>query len=202
MMTRGDVLVVGTCDTKGEQLRFVRDRLQTNGLDTLLVDISTRHLENGADIGPSDIVAAADASAASVFVDDRGIAVTRMGGALLHFLESRDDIAGIIGLGGSGGTSMIAPAMQRLPIGLPKIMVSAVAASDIRPYVGLSDIVMIPSVVDIDRLNRLSRTLLVNAANALAGMVRSDRPGFLDTRPAVGLTTAGVTTECLSLIHI
>jgi uncharacterized protein (UPF0261 family) len=196
MMTRGDVLVVGTCDTKGEQLRFVRDRLQTNGLDTLLVDISTRHLENGADIGPSDIVAAADASAASVFVDDRGIAVTRMGGALLHFLESRDDIAGIIGLGGSGGTSMIAPAMQRLPIGLPKIMVSAVAASDIRPYVGLSDIMMIPSVVDIDRLNRLSRTLLVNAANALAGMVRGDRPGFLDARPAVGLTTAGVTTEC------
>ena len=195
-MAQAPVLIVGTCDTKGEQLRFVRHHLRRNGLDTVLVDISTRHLENGADVTPRDVAGVMAEGAEAVFVDDRGLAVTRMGQALLRFVETHDDIAGIIGLGGSGGTSMITPAMQRLPIGLPKIMVSAVAASDIRPYVGLSDIIMIPSVSDIDRLNRLSRVVLTNAANALTGMIRGDRPSATDSRPAVGLTTAGVTTEC------
>ena len=195
-MTQAPVLIVGTFDTKGEQLRFTRDQLRRSGLDTVLVDISTRGLENGADVTPRDVAGMVAEGAESVFVDDRGLAVTRMGQALLRFVEARDDITGIIGLGGSGGTSMITPAMQRLPIGLPKVMVSAVAASDIRPYVGLSDIVMIPSVSDIDRLNRLSRVVLTNAANALIGMIRGDRTVADDTRPAIGLTTAGVTTEC------
>ena len=195
-MGRSQVLVVGTCDTKGEQLRFTRDLLRAAGLDALLVDIGTRGQGGRADVGPGEVAASLGTDAPSVFVDDRGLAVTRMGQALQRFVEGCDDIAGIIGLGGSGGTSMIARAMQQLPVGLPKIMVSAVAASDIRPYVGLSDIVMIPSVADIDRLNRLSRTVLTNAANAMAGMVRGDRSEVDDRRQAIGLTTAGVTTEC------
>lgn len=195
-MARSRVLVVGTCDTKGEQLRFTRDLLSAVGLDTLLVDISTQGLDGGADVSPREVAASLGADARSIFVDDRGLAVTRMGRALQQFLACRHDIAGIVGLGGSGGTSMITTAMQQLPVGLPKIMVSAVAASDIRPYVGLSDIVMIPSVADIDRLNRLSRIVLTNAANAMAGMIQGHRAEVDDERPAIGLTTAGVTTEC------
>jgi uncharacterized protein (UPF0261 family) len=190
------IYVVGTLDTKREELLFVKGLLDDAGLDTLLVDISTRYDRGGADVSASAVAAHHPDPDVPIFEADRGRAVLAMKIALENFVISRSDIAAMIWLGGSGGTSMITPAMQTLPVGLPKIMVSAVAASDIRPYVGLSDIVMIPSVTDIDRLNRISRTILTNAVNGLFGMMTREVAASELDRPAIGITTAGVTTEC------
>jgi uncharacterized protein (UPF0261 family) len=190
--------VIGTCDTKGDELRFVRALLVDAGVDAVLVDIGIRSDGAAADIGPREVAAYHPQGVEAVLVDDRGRAVRAMGEALLRFVHTRGDIGAVIGLGGSGGTSMIAPAMQMLPIGVPKVMVSAVAASDIRPYVGLADIHMVPSITDIDRVNRLSRTILGNAVNALIGMMTRPVADAPDAKPAVGITTAGVTTECHS----
>jgi uncharacterized protein (UPF0261 family) len=194
-MTRR-VYVVGTLDTKSEELRFVKRLLDEAGIPSVLVDIGTRREIAGADVTAREVAAFHPDGDVGIFAADRGRAVTAMGTALLHYVSSREDIGAMIGLGGSGGTSMIAPAMQRLAVGVPKIMVSAVAASDIRPFVGLSDIVMIPSVTDIDRLNRISRTILSNAVNGLIGMLTRPVTTEGADRPAVGITTAGVTTEC------
>jgi uncharacterized protein (UPF0261 family) len=174
----------------------VKRLLDEAGLASVLVDLSTRREGEGADVRSRAVAAHHPAPDVPIFEADRGQAVSAMGLAFRRYAAGLHDIGAMIGLGGSGGTSMITPAMQDLPIGVPKVMVSAVAASDIRPFVGLSDIVMIPSVTDIDRMNRISRTILSNAVNALVGMMT--RPVVADAldRPAIGITTAGVTTQC------
>ncbi len=190
------VYIVGTLDTKGDELRFVKRLLDEADIDSVLVDIGTRREGEGAEVTAKEVAAHHPEPDVEIFAADRGRAVSAMGTALVHYVSSRDDVGAMIGLGGSGGTTMITPAMQGLPVGVPKIMVSAVAASDIRPFVGLSDIIMIPSVTDIDRLNWISRTILSNAVNGLIGMMtRPVAVSELD-RPAIGITTAGVTTEC------
>jgi uncharacterized protein (UPF0261 family) len=190
------VYVIGTLDTKGDELRFVKRLLDEADIPSVLVDISTRREGHGADVAARTVAAHHPEPGVAIFEADRGTAVSAMGTALQRYVAGLDDVRAMIGLGGSGGTSMIAPAMQSLPIGVPKVMVSAVAASDIRPYVGLSDIVMMPSVTDIDRMNRISRTILSNAVNGLIGMVSRQVAAAEQGRPAIGLTTAGVTTEC------
>jgi uncharacterized protein (UPF0261 family) len=128
---------------------------------------------------------------------DRGAAVTAMTDALLRFMASRHDVGGMLGLGGSGGTSIIAPAMRAQPIGLPKLMVSTLAAGDVSAFVGVHDVTMLYPVTDIAGLNRLSRVILANAAHALAGMMTHVVPASTDTRPALGLSMFGVTTPCI-----
>lgn len=192
--------VIGTCDTKGAELRYVRSLLQGAGVDALLVDIGTRGEADGADIRPADIAASHPQGARAVFVDDRGKAVTAMAEALTRFLATRRDVAGVIGLGGSGGTAMITPAMRGLDIGVPKLMVSTVASGNVAPYVGPSDIAMLYSVTDVAGLNRISRRVLGNAAHALAGMIRHAVPAAGADRPAIGLTMFGVTTPCVNAV--
>jgi uncharacterized protein (UPF0261 family) len=119
--------------------------------------------------------------------------------ALERFLEERDDVAGVLGLGGSGGTALVTPAMRALPVGIGKVMVSTVASGDVASYVGASDIAMFASVTDVAGLNRISRRVLGNAAHALAGMVTNEVPPG-DDRPAVGLTMFGVTTTCVTAV--
>jgi uncharacterized protein (UPF0261 family) len=190
------IYVVGTLDTKGDELRFVKRLLDEAGLASVLVDLSTRREGEGADVRARAVAAHHPAPDVAIFEVDRGQAVSAMGTAFRRYAADLRDVGAMIGLGGSGGTSMITPAMQDLPIGVPKVMVSAVAASDIRPFVGLSDIVMIPSVTDIDRMNRISRTILSNAVNALVGMMTRPVVEDAQDRPAIGITTAGVTTQC------
>jgi uncharacterized protein (UPF0261 family) len=103
----------------------------------------------------------------------------------------------MIGLGGSGGTAIIAPAMRSLPIGVPKLMVSTLAAGDVGPYVGIHDIAMMYPVTDIAGLNRLSRVILANAAHALAGMMNLSAPMVTDDKPTLGISMFGVTTSCV-----
>jgi uncharacterized protein (UPF0261 family) len=120
--------------------------------------------------------------------------------AFARFIETRRDIAGMIGAGGSGGTAIIAPAMRALPVGVPKLLVSTVASGNTAPYIGAGDLWLIPSVTDVQGLNRISRRILGNAAHALAGMIRFAVPEAAETKPAIGLTMFGVTTPCVQRV--
>lgn len=191
--------VVGTFDTKGAELRYVAGLISATGVAVRTVDLST--VGRGADVDvPASAVAAYHPQGAdAVFTSDRGSAVAAMAVAFERFLSEREDVAGVIGLGGSGGTALITPAMRALPVGVPKIMVSTVASGDVSGYVGASDIAMLHSVTDVAGLNRISRQVLGNAAHALAGACAHPVPVH-DDRPAVGLTMFGVTTPCVRAV--
>jgi uncharacterized protein (UPF0261 family) len=197
-MTTGCVYIAGTCDTKGAELAYVRDLLAERGLAAVMVDVSTRPHGRAADVAASTVAACHPEGADAVFNGDRGQSVAAMAVAFERYLRSCDDVAGVIGLGGSGGTAIIAPAMRALPIGRPKLMVSTVASSNVAPYVGSSDIAMMYSVTDLAGLNRISRIVLANAAHAIAGMVAAALPAAVADKPAVGITMFGVTTPCVN----
>ena len=122
-----------------------------------------------------------------------------MAEAFRRFVGQRPDVAGMIGLGGSGGTAIIAPGMRELPVGTPKLLVSTVASGNVASYVGETDLCMMPSVTDVAGLNRISRRVLGNAAHAMAGMVTRAIPAA-DAKPALGLTMFGVTTPCVTQV--
>lgn len=191
--------VIGTCDTKYEDLRFVKERIEAEGVPVVLVDVGTTSRIPGPEADVSNREVAACHPERPEFLDsvkDRGQAVAEMGEALAAFLQTRNDIGGVIGLGGSGGTSLVTRGMRSLPIGVPKLMVSTVASSNVAPYVGPNDICMMYSVTDVAGINRISRVVLSNAANAMAGMVRGTVPAGED-KPPVGMTMFGVTTPCV-----
>src|SRR5262249_22934051 len=120
-------------------------------------------------------------------------------------LHAGGQVEGVLGLGGSAGTSIATAAMRALPFGVPKLMVSTLASGQVRPYVGVRDVLMMPSVVDISGLNRISRTVLANAAGAMIGMVQQGRAGGVSPRlaapavekPLLTATMFGVTTPCV-----
>lgn len=194
----GTAYVVGTFDTKAEELRYVAGLLRNAGVRTVTVDVGTKSPALDADIPASGVAAFhRDGIDAVLNAGDRGLAVTAMSEALVCFITQQNDLGGIIGLGGSGGTAIIAPAMRALPIGVPKLMVSTLAAGDVGPYVGVHDIAMMFPVTDISGLNRLSRVILGNAAHALAGMMTRAVPAAADEKPALGFSMFGVTTQCV-----
>ncbi len=150
---------------------------------------------------PNDQVAGhhPDGATAVLSGDDRGRAVTAMGTAFARFITTRTDIAGVIGIGGGGGTAMICEGLRALPYGLPKLMVSTLASGQTAPYVGISDLILMPAVTDLAGLNSLSRVILSNAAEAIAGMAAHPVPRTAG-KSAIGLTMFGVTTQCLTAI--
>jgi uncharacterized protein (UPF0261 family) len=190
--------VVGTFDTKGAELSYVAELIRATGLDVRTVDLSTTGTSDAkADVSPQQVAAHHPDGADAVFTGDRGSAVSAMARAFEAFLTSQDDVGGVLGLGGSGGTALITPALRALPVGVPKLMVSTVAGGDVSGYVGASDIAMLHSVTDVAGLNRISRRVLGNAAHALAGALHHAIPPA-DDKPAVGLTMFGVTTPCVT----
>jgi uncharacterized protein (UPF0261 family)/ABC-type branched-subunit amino acid transport system ATPase component len=201
------VLVAGTLDTKGDELRFIRDIIVAAGLRARLVDLSTSGKASTCDVSAQEIALNHGRGGAAVFGADRGASVTAMADAFANWLRRQSNIAGIISAGGSGGASLVAPAMRTLPVGVPKLIVSSIASGDVGPYVGPTDITMMYSVTDVQGLNSISRTVLANGANALAGMVKAqldqrakqprDRKGDL---PAIGITMFGVTTPAVQKI--
>ncbi|ULJ74227.1 Tm-1-like ATP-binding domain-containing protein [Rhizobium gallicum] len=198
------VYVVGTCDTKGSELRYIRDLIRDAGCDVVLVDVSVSELHSEAsdvDVQSSEVASFDPNPPKTEELNDRGKAVAAMSRALVEFIRSREDVDGIIGAGGTGGTALIAPAMRALPIGTPKVLVSTVASGNVAPYVGPTDISMMYSVTDVSGLNRISRVVLANAAHSIAGMVLN-RPVVVaaDERPAIGLTMFGVTTPCVQAV--
>ncbi|MBO9479368.1 Tm-1-like ATP-binding domain-containing protein [Shimia sp. R11_0] len=192
--------VIGTADTKGPELAYVRDLIAATGLETVLVNVGTKGGDSGVDVTAASVAACHPEGPAAVFVNDRGAAVTEMARALTAFVGGRSDLGGIIGLGGSGGSAIIAPAMQALAIGVPKVLVSTLASGDVSAYVGASDVNMFHPVTDVSGLNRVSRKLLGNAAHALAGMMANPVPEAPDDRPAVVLSMFGVTTPAVQAI--
>lgn len=194
------IYVVGTADTKGEELAFLADAVAATGAAVSRVDVGTRDATVPVDISAKQVASHhPDGSIAVLGGDDRGAAVAAMGVAFTRFVQSHSDISGVIGIGGGGGTSIITAGMRALPLGLPKIMVSTLASGDTAPYVDVSDIIMMPSVTDMAGLNRLSRVVLHNAAQAIAGMAANPAP-LPDGKPSIGLTMFGVTTPCVTAI--
>jgi uncharacterized protein (UPF0261 family) len=194
------VYVAGTCDTKRSELEYVKRLIAAQGVAAAIIDLSTREGSAGGDIAPQEVAAHHPDGAAAVFTGDRGSAVTAMALAFERFITTRGDLGGLIGLGGSGNTTLVTQAMRALPIGVPKLMVSTIASSNVAPYVGPSDIAMMYSVTDIAGLNRISRKILANAAFAIAGMARGEATAATDDRPAIGLTMFGVTTPCVTQV--
>ena len=192
--------VVGTFDTKGRELLFLRHRLAQLGLRTVTVDLSTSGGPSQANVHPREVARHHPGGERAVFTGERGSAVSAMALAFEHFIAGRRDLGGILSAGGSGATALATPAMRALPVGVPKMMVSTVASGDTRPYVGPSDICMMYSVTDVQGLNRISTQVLANAAHALAGMVMHPPPAYDGAKPAIGLTMFGVTTPCVQAV--
>ena len=203
-MSEIPVYVVGTFDTKAEELNYVANLIKAAGIATVRVDVSSKpnHGAKVADV-PNTEVAACHSDNGQFLgkSSDRGEAVTLMSEALGAFLASRENIGGVIGLGGSGNTALVTAAMQRLPVGVPKLMVSTVASGDVSPYVGPNDIAMMYSVTDVAGLNRISRRVLGNAAHAMAGMAGRPVPSAAAEKPTLGITMFGVTTPCVTQIR-
>ena len=164
------VLVAGTFDTKGDELRFMRDILRAAGLPVRTVDLSTTQGHSGADIPAHQIAAFHPRGSAGVFTTDRGQSVAGMTLAFERWMRRQSGVLGVLSAGGSGGTAIVAPAMRTLPVGVPKIIVSTVASGEVSQYVGAADITMMHSVADVQGINAITRAVLGNAANAMAGM--------------------------------
>lgn len=191
------IYVVGTADTKGAELRFLAETIAAAGGNPLIVDVGIRAPSIDPDIRAATV--AAYGVPGILDSTDRGVAVSAMADAFAAFIQSRADLAGLIGIGGGGGTSIITAGMRRLPVGVPKLMVSTLASGDVSPFVGVSDIVMMPSVTDLAGLNRISRVVLSNAAQAITAMSLNPPPAT-SGKPAAGLTMFGVTTPAVTAI--
>jgi uncharacterized protein (UPF0261 family)/ABC-type branched-subunit amino acid transport system ATPase component len=201
------VLVVGTLDTKGTELRYIRDIIAEAGLRTRLVDVSTSGKHATCDVSAQEIALNHGRGGSAVFGPDRGAAVTAMADAFANWLKRQGNVAGVISAGGSGAASLVAPGMRTLAVGVPKLIISSVASGDVGPYVGPADITMMYSVTDVQGLNSISRAVLANGANALIGMVRArlDRRGAREREaggglPLIGITMFGVTTPAVQKI--
>ncbi|WP_407150781.1 ABC transporter permease [Bradyrhizobium sp. ORS 86] len=200
------VLVVGTLDTKGAELRFIRDIVAGSGLRTRLVDVSTSGKASSCDVTAQEIALNHGRGGSGVFGADRGASVTAMAEAFERWLRRQGNVAGIISAGGSGGASLVAPGMRTLPVGVPKLIISSIASGDVGPYVGPADITMMYSVTDVQGLNSISRAVLANGANALVGMVKArldeqaGKPRDGASLPAIGITMFGVTTPAVQKI--
>jgi uncharacterized protein (UPF0261 family) len=198
------VVLLGTLDTKGDEYEFLRDRIRECGCDVVLVDAGVLSNSSPGDVTADEVAAAAGESrAALAAAHDRGpavLAMTRGATEVVKRLYAEGRLDGILGVGGSGGSSIVSAAMQALPVGVPKLIVSTMGSGDTRPYVGTSDIAMMYSVVDIAGINRFSERILTNAAAGIAGMATSAASfvSKLAPKPMIGATMFGVTTPCVT----
>lgn len=195
------VAVLGTFDTKGKELKFIKECIEEQGLKTLCINTGVFESVVEPDISSAEVAAAVGADInAIVEKRDRATATEVLAKGtekLIPQLYAEGKFDGIISIGGSGGTSLATPAMRQLPLGVPKVMVSTMASGDVSPYVGTSDIVMIPSVVDAEGLNDISKVIFSNAANAVVGMVQNRKEIESDGKPLLAATMFGVTTPCV-----
>ena len=205
-MTAGKVVIIGTLDTKGVELHYIKEIVESSGLQTIVINagiIGKPYFE--PDISNTSVAEAGGTTLTELIENgDRGQAINVMmkGSAeVVRQLFAAGQVGGMISVGGSAGTTVGCYAMQVLPVGVPKIMVSTVASGDTSPYVGVKDITMMYSVVDISGLNRLSRTILANAAFGISGMVKGitqSTQSQAEEKTLLGATMFGVTTACVT----
>jgi uncharacterized protein (UPF0261 family) len=196
------VVLVGALDTKGAEFAYVKDLIEQQGLNTLVVDFGVL----GAplfppDVGRDEVSRAGGGDLAALRSGehkDRAMQVMAAGlQEVVRGLYAAGRLDGILGMGGTGGTSIATAAMRVLPIGVPKVMVSTVAGGDVSAYAGTSDITFVPSIVDVAGINRLSRTVYARAAGAIAGMVHLDVPATTEERPLLAASMFGNTTAAV-----
>jgi uncharacterized protein (UPF0261 family) len=197
------IVLIGAFDTKGAEYAFLRDAIRKQGGEVFAVNVGVL---GSTTLFPVDIEAdhvahaAGDDLVALRASSDRGAAMKIMAAGatvVVRQLYGQGKLAGIIGMGGSGGTSVIAAAMQALPTGVPKVCVSTVAGGNVAPYIGTKDITLIPSVTDVAGVNRISRVVFTRAAGAIVGMVRAIPPADEADRPIVAASMFGNTTQCV-----
>ncbi len=193
--------IIGTFDTKGREFLYLKNLIEARGLQTLCVDVGVFEPMFQPDISSKEVAAAAGADihilaqrrdrAEAARVLSKGLET------LLPELYRQGKLHGVLSAGGSGGTSLATPAMRALPIGVPKVMISTMASGNVTQYVGTSDIIMIPSIVDVEGLNHISKTIFSNAANAVCGMLNYQQEIAEDEKPLLAATMFGVTTACI-----
>lgn len=204
------ILIIGTLDTKGVEFNFVRELIVARGHEVLLVDVGVMGDDSTiqADIPATEVARAGGVSLSSLRqTGDRGASLATMSAGVAKIVAAAHEAGkfdGVISLGGSGGTSIATAAMQVLPVGVPKVMVSTMAAGDVSPYVGSRDLTLMYSVVDVAGLNRILRQVFSNAVGAICGMV--EQPSLSSTkesedRPLVAATMFGVTTPCVTAVR-
>lgn len=203
MAEQQTVVLIGTLDTKGAECAFLAERLRAAGVRPLLVDVGTFEPQGvEPDIGRDAVAAEAGVDLAALAEGrDRGAAVTAMtaaAAALVRRLRAEGRCDGVLAAGGSGNTAIATAAMRALPVGVPKLMVSTVAAGDTTDYVGATDLTLMASVADVAGVNSISGRILANAAAAMAGMVQAPPVDVGRTRTLIGATMFGVTTPCVT----
>ena len=196
------VLLVGALDTKGVEYAFVKDLIEAAGLQTVVVDFGVMGQPAFApDVSRGEVAAAAGGDlaylAAGTHKDEAMRTMAQGLAAVVERLYSEGRFDGIMGMGGSGGTSIATAAMRTLPVGVPKLMVSTVGGGDVSIYAGSKDITFMPSVVDVAGINRLSRAIYANAAGAIAGMVQAEAAAANDERPLIAASMFGNTTAAV-----
>ena len=198
-MTKKVVAIIGALDTKGAEYAFLKQQIEGQGVGTLMIDVGIFGEPPFApDISAAEVATAGGADrAALAAANDRGNAVGAMAAGaaiILKRLYDEGRVHGAIAMGGGGGTTLGSIAMQPLPVGAPKLIVSTVASGDTSAYVGVKDIAMMPSIVDVAGVNRLSSKIIANAAGAIAGMVKIEHREGVDAKPMIAATMFGVTT--------
>jgi uncharacterized protein (UPF0261 family) len=198
------IALLGTMDTKGDEHAFVAELIQRRGHEPLIIDVGTAGEPRlQPHITREEVAAAAGIDLSAVMArHDRGEAVAAMSRAapvILGQLQAEGRIDGVLSLGGGGGTAIATAGMRVLPIGFPKLMISTLASGNTAQYVGVKDIVMMPSIVDIAGMNRISRQILARAAGAICGMVEAEPPAaeLTSDKPIIVASMFGNTTECV-----
>lgn len=206
----GTVVLVGTLDTKGPEYAFVRDRLRDQAVEVVVVDVGVLGEPSfSPDVSAAEVARAAGTEIADLRFtregsDTRAVALATMERgaiAVVDGLRADGRCDGVMGLGGSGGSTVVSGVLRSLPVGVPKLLVSTMASGNVRTFVGTSDVCLVYSVTDVQGLNRVSRKVLANAAAAMAGMVRALGTEQAAETPLVALTMFGITTPCVQRIQ-
>ena len=196
------IAIAGTFDTKGAEYLYVKELIESLGLGTFTIHTGVFEPTFKPDVSNTQVAEAAGMDIKTL-VDkkDRALATEVLSKGmekLVLKLYKQGKFHGIISFGGTGGTSLVTPAMRALPIGVPKVMVSTVASGNTAPYVGASDIIMMPSIVDVAGINSISTKIFTNAVFAIAGMVKFENTKVVDKKPLIAATMFGVTTPCVT----
>ena len=198
------VLIIGAFDTKGVEYAFLHEQIISKGLSVLTVNVGVLGSTDlfGIDVEVDEVAKAGGGDIESLrATKDRGHAMKVMtagAAAISQSLYQQGKFDGIIGMGGTGGTTVVTSAMRVLPVGLPKVCVSTAASGDTSAYVGTKDVTMIPSIVDVAGVNRISRIIFTRAAGAICGMVTAEPPESADDKPIIAASMFGNTTECVN----
>lgn len=196
------IALAGTLDSKGQEFLYVKELIESLDIKVLTINTGVFEPMFEADISNAQVAAAAGKDINEIVSKrDRAYATEVLAKGmelLLPKLYEEGKFDGILSFGGTGGTSIVTPGMRALPIGVPKVMVSTVASGNTEPYIGTSDLIMMPSIVDVAGLNVISTKIFTNAVFAIAGMVKFENKTEVEKKPLIAASMFGVTTPCVN----